>query len=50
MDQHERLRHASSFDAAARAYAEHRPDYAHGRLCCASGGFDPSRPRTAAET
>ncbi|MQY36858.1 putative methyltransferase [Streptomyces sp. RB17] len=28
MDQDERLRHASSFGAAAGAYAEHRPDYA----------------------
>jgi SAM-dependent methyltransferase len=28
MDQDERLRHASSFGAAAAAYAEHRPDYA----------------------
>nr|BFF25084.1 hypothetical protein GCM10025732_30490 [Glycomyces mayteni] len=28
MDQDERLRHASSFGAAANAYAEHRPDYA----------------------
>ncbi|MFD0077324.1 class I SAM-dependent methyltransferase [Streptomyces sp. NPDC127166] len=28
MDQNERLRHASSFGAAAVAYAEHRPDYA----------------------
>ncbi|SDK50825.1 Methyltransferase domain-containing protein [Glycomyces sambucus] len=28
MDQHERLRHASSFGAAANMYAEHRPDYA----------------------
>jgi SAM-dependent methyltransferase len=28
MDQEERLRHASSFGAAAVAYAEHRPDYA----------------------
>ncbi|GAA1714611.1 class I SAM-dependent methyltransferase [Isoptericola hypogeus] len=29
MDQEERRRHASSFGAAAAAYAEHRPDYAH---------------------
>ncbi|MFE7313582.1 class I SAM-dependent methyltransferase [Streptomyces sp. NPDC057555] len=29
MDQDERLCHASSFGAAAVAYAEHRPDYAH---------------------
>lgn len=28
MDQEERLLHASSFGAAATAYAEHRPDYA----------------------
>ncbi|MFB7663673.1 class I SAM-dependent methyltransferase [Kitasatospora sp. NPDC056138] len=28
MNQDERLRHASSFGAAAAAYAEHRPDYA----------------------
>ncbi|WP_020667018.1 class I SAM-dependent methyltransferase [Amycolatopsis nigrescens] len=28
MEQNERLRHASSFGAAATAYAEHRPDYA----------------------
>jgi SAM-dependent methyltransferase len=28
MEQDERLRHASSFGAAATAYAEHRPDYA----------------------
>jgi SAM-dependent methyltransferase len=28
MDQNERLLHASSFGAAAGAYAEHRPDYA----------------------
>ncbi len=28
MDQDERRRHASSFGAAAAAYAEHRPDYA----------------------
>src|SRR4051794_16668491 len=28
MDHEERLRHASSFGAAAVAYAEHRPDYA----------------------
>ena len=28
MDQDERLLHASSFGAAAAAYAEHRPDYA----------------------
>ncbi|MGB2570108.1 class I SAM-dependent methyltransferase [Micromonospora citrea] len=28
MEQTERLRHASSFGAAATAYAEHRPDYA----------------------
>ena len=28
MEQDERLRHASSFGAAAAAYAEHRPDYA----------------------
>src|SRR5919106_2517739 len=28
MDQNERLLHASSFGAAAVAYAEHRPDYA----------------------
>jgi SAM-dependent methyltransferase len=28
VDQAERLRHASSFGAAATAYAEHRPDYA----------------------
>ena len=28
MDQDERLRHASSFGAAATAYAEHRPNYA----------------------
>ncbi|WP_255953704.1 class I SAM-dependent methyltransferase [Streptomyces odontomachi] len=29
MDEDERLSHASSFGAAAVAYAEHRPDYAH---------------------
>ncbi|MEV4413355.1 class I SAM-dependent methyltransferase [Catellatospora sp. NPDC049609] len=29
MDQDERLRHSSSFGAAATAYAAHRPDYAH---------------------
>ncbi len=29
MDQNERHLHASSFGAAAAAYAEHRPDYAH---------------------
>jgi SAM-dependent methyltransferase len=29
MDQDERLQHSSSFGAAAAAYAEHRPDYAH---------------------
>src|SRR5438309_10845552 len=28
MDQEERVRYASSFGAAAGAYAEHRPDYA----------------------
>lgn len=28
MERDERLRHASSFGAAATAYAEHRPDYA----------------------
>lgn len=28
MDWDERLLHASSFGAAASAYAEHRPDYA----------------------
>ncbi|GAA2904611.1 class I SAM-dependent methyltransferase [Nonomuraea rubra] len=29
MEQHERQLHSSSFGAAAAAYAEHRPDYAH---------------------
>ncbi|MEU1725240.1 class I SAM-dependent methyltransferase [Actinomadura sp. ATCC 39365] len=29
MERDERLRHSSSFGAAAAAYAEHRPDYAH---------------------
>ncbi|HEX6336075.1 MAG TPA: class I SAM-dependent methyltransferase [Jiangellaceae bacterium] len=32
MDQDERLLHASSFGAAAAAYAEHRPDYAHAAM------------------
>ncbi|GGV10231.1 class I SAM-dependent methyltransferase [Streptomyces spectabilis] len=37
MDQSERLLHSSSFGAAAVAYAEHRPDYAHGAVRWALG-------------
>jgi SAM-dependent methyltransferase len=35
VDQDERLLHASSFGAAAAAYAEHRPDYAQAAVCWA---------------
>lgn len=35
MDQNVRLRHASSFGAAATAYAAHRPDYALAAVCWA---------------
>ncbi|MEU5868882.1 MULTISPECIES: class I SAM-dependent methyltransferase [unclassified Nonomuraea] len=38
MQQDERLRHSSSFGAAAAAYAEHRPDYAHAAAAWALEG------------
>ncbi|MEU5001704.1 hypothetical protein [Streptomyces sp. NPDC021622] len=46
MDQDEVLRYASSFGAAAVAYAEHRPDYAQAAVCWA---LDP-RPARACST
>ncbi|MFC7546592.1 class I SAM-dependent methyltransferase [Plantactinospora sp. GCM10030261] len=43
MDQDERHRHASSFGAAAVAYAEHRPDYARAAVRWALGSAPAPR-------
>ena len=42
-EREERLRHGSSFGAAAAAYAEHRPGYAEAAVRWALGGREPVR-------